>query len=221
MFPLLKLYSWAQRFGPLSPLNVQKSSHLIPPVYVLNVCEGVDAAVRQYLSGDASALDSLRRLGFIGSGEPASRGYVLYKALKGGINVAGYIKRLDWREFEVFIRHVFVEFGFNVASNLRLDCDGGVEFDVVAWNREVVFVVEAKKWRSGGGRWPEVASIHLKKVSRCLSKLLAFAPSVAPLVITSSDTGFIHSGVPVIPAWKIGHLLASFHDLKDEVAILR
>jgi len=185
------------------------------------VCESVHAAVRLYLSGDVSALDCLRRLGFIGAREPASRGYVLYKALKGGIDVTSHIKRLDWKEFEVFIRHVFAEFGFNVTSNLRLDCNGGVEFDVVAWNREIAFVVETKKWKGGRGKWSEVADKHLKKVTRCLSKLLAFAPSVAPLVITSTDTGFIHRGVPVISAWKIGHFLASFHDLKDEIAVLR
>jgi Holliday junction resolvase-like predicted endonuclease len=184
------------------------------------VCEGVDVAVRQYLSGNSSALDCLRRLGFIEAGEPASRGYVLYKALKVGINVINHIKRLDWKEFEEFIGHVFAEFGFHVATNLRLDCNGGVEFDIVAWNKEIVLVVEAKKWKGGGGKWAEVADRHIEKISRCRSKLLAFAPSIAPLVVTSTDTGFIHRGVPVIPVDKLGHFLASFHDIKNKIAIL-
>ncbi len=184
------------------------------------MCESIGAAVRQYLLGNLSALDCLRRLGFIEAGEPASRGYVLYKALKVGINATSYIKRLDWREFEEFISNVFAEFGFHVVSNLRLDCNGGVEFDVVAWNREIVLVVEAKKWRSGGERWTEVADRHLEKITRCRSKLLAFAPSVAPLVITSTDTGFVHRGVPVVPVDKLGHFLASFHNIKDKITIL-
>jgi hypothetical protein len=187
----------------------------------LKVCENLGLAVRRYLSGDSSALDCLKQLGFLEAEERASRGYILYKALKSGINVTSYIRRLSWDEFEEFIKYVFVEFGFNVVSNLRLDCNGGVEFDVVAWNREIVFVVEAKKWKAGGGRWAEVARRHLEKVVKCRSKLLAFAPSAAPLVITSTDTSFIHGGVPVVSAEKLGHFLSSFYDFKNEIIILR
>lgn len=179
------------------------------------------ALVRRFLDGDRSVVDRLAEVGFIERGEPLTRSYVLYKALKSGINVSSYVRRLEWREFEEFIRYVFSEFGYNVVANIRLECDGGAEFDIVAWSRDVAFVVEAKRWRVGGGRWEEVARIHLQKVTRCLHKLLAFSPSVVPLVVTSTDASFISRGVPVVPAWKIGSFLASFDHFKDQITILR
>lgn len=173
--------------------------------------------IKSYISGDLSAFQCLKELGFVSEGEPPSRGYVLYKALKWGINVIDHVRYLDWREFEEFIKNVFIEFGFNVVSNLRLNCDGGAEFDVVAWNRQVVFVVEAKKWKSGV--WREVAASHLEKTRRCLSRLLAFAPLVVPLVI-STGASLISSGVPIVSIEKIGDFLTSFNNFKDRVVIL-
>ncbi|ACB38977.1 restriction endonuclease [Pyrobaculum neutrophilum] len=180
---------------------------------------GLEAAVKRYLAGDRSALEVLRDAGFLDGREPSTRGYVLYKALKLGIDVSSYARYLDWREFEEFIRHVFSEFGYMVASNVRLSCGRGAEFDVVAWSREVAFVAEAKRWK--GGRWSEVARRHLEKVRRCLTKLQAFAPSVVPLVVTSTEAAAISDGVPIVPIGKIGNFLASFHDLKDQIAVLK
>ncbi|MFN3804098.1 MAG: NERD domain-containing protein [Pyrobaculum sp.] len=173
--------------------------------------------VKSYISGDHSAFQCLKELGLISEREPPSRGYVLYKALKCGIDVIDYAKYLDWREFEEFIRNVFIEFGFNVVSNLRLNCGGGAEFDVVAWNRQVVYVVEAKKWKSGA--WREVAASHLEKTRRCLSWLLAFAPLVVPLVI-STGVSLISNRVPIVSIEKIGDFLTSFNNFKDKVVIL-
>lgn len=183
--------------------------------------EGIEVAVKRYLAGDRSALDALREFGLLNRQEPATRGYVLYKALKYGIDVSSYVKYLDWREFEEFIRYVFSEFGYNVVLNVRLNCGRSAEFDVVAWSRDVAFVVEAKKWKGGGGKWEEIACKHLKKVKMCISKLLVFAPFVVPLVISSTDVNFISGGVPVVSIRKIGNFLASFHDFKNYVIILK
>ncbi|MCU7788129.1 restriction endonuclease [Pyrobaculum sp. 3827-6] len=179
-----------------------------------------DIAVKSFLEGDKSSAECLTALGILDRGEPLTRSYVLYKALKMGIPVSSYIKKLNWYEFEEYIRYVFSEYGFNTASNVRLECDGGAEFDIIAWNREVAFVIEAKKWK-GGSRWAEVAQRHLKKVAKCVDKLLAFSPSIVPIVVTSTDASLISSGVAVIPAWKIGSFLASFNDFKDQVAVFR
>ncbi|AAL63011.1 NERD domain-containing protein [Pyrobaculum aerophilum] len=178
-------------------------------------------AVKRFLSGDKSAATLLIDAGFLNRGEPLTKGYVLYKALKYGLHVYSFIRNLNWDEFEEFIRYVFSEFGFNVAANVRLKCNGGAEFDIIAWNKEVAFVIEAKKWKGGGGKWAEVARKHLEKTAKCLDKLLAFSPSVVPVVISSTETSFISGGVPLVPVWKIGNFLSSFHDLKDHITILK
>lgn len=174
--------------------------------------------ITAYLKGDTSALKCLRDLGFLSHGEPATRGYVLYKALKIGIDVTNSISSLQWGDFEEFIRRIFDEFGYRVVSNLRLDCGKRAEFDVVAWNNHIVFVIEAKMWKSGN--WEIVANRHLEKVKKCLSKLLAFAPSVTPLVV-SLRASAISGGVPVVPIQKLGHFLASLDYFKDHILVLK
>lgn len=177
--------------------------------------------IAAYLAGDAEALRLLKEAGFLNEGEPTSRGYVLYKALKSGYDVLSAVKYLNWDDFEYFLRLVFEEFGFSTAANLRLSCDRGAEFDVVAWKRDLAFVIEAKKWRSGRGKWGQVARSHLEKVRRCLHKLLLFAPSVVPLVVTSARFSSIIGGVPVVSVEKIRDFLTSFDYFKDQIAVLR
>ena len=48
------------------------------------------ALVRTFLDGDRSVADRLAEVGFIERGEPLTRSYILYKALKSGINVSSY-----------------------------------------------------------------------------------------------------------------------------------
>ncbi len=169
--------------------------------------------IKSYLSGGSA--DCLKSLGFLSDGEPTSRGYVLYKALKHGVDVVSLAKFLHWREFEEFIRYVFSEVGFGVVSNLRMNCGG--EFDVVAWSRRIAFVIEAKKWR--GGNLRKVATSHLEKVRKCLPQLFAFSRCVAPLVVNSTGVNTISNGVPIVSVEKLGSFLTSFHYFEDQIAV--
>jgi len=177
--------------------------------------------ITAYVKGDSSALECLLSLGFIEKGEPMSRGYVLYKALKSGLDVVDAVRSLEWRDFEELLRLIFADFGYNVAANVRLNCGGIAEFDLIAWNKELAIVVEAKRWKVGGARWQEVARRHLEKMRRCRLKLLAFAPAAAPLVVTSTATNFIAGGVPVVSIENVGHFLTSLDYLKDQIAMLK
>ncbi|MEZ0319901.1 MAG: restriction endonuclease, partial [Pyrobaculum sp.] len=172
-----------------------------------------------YLAGNAEALRLLKEAGFLNEDEPTSRGYVLYKALKHGYDVLSAVRYLGWDDFEYFLRLVFEEFGFSTAANLRLSCDRGAEFDIIAWKRDLAFVIEAKKWRSGWGRWGQVARDHLEKIRRCLPKLLLFAPSVVPLVVTSAQFSSIINGVPVVSVEKIRDFLTSFDHFQDQIVM--
>ncbi|MCC6020161.1 MAG: hypothetical protein LM577_02165 [Thermoproteaceae archaeon] len=181
---------------------------------------GVKAAVERYARGDKSALQALKELGLLSDREPQGRGYVLYKALKHGLDVTALVRYLGWEEFEELIRYVLDELGFNTAFHLRLDCNGGAEFDVVAWSKRLALVVEAKRWRSGRGMWARIACDHLEKVRKCLSRLIAFAPAVVPIVVCATDVSSAPCGVPVVPVWKIGSLLSSFDHLKNHIVVL-
>ncbi|MEM4891461.1 MAG: restriction endonuclease [Pyrobaculum sp.] len=185
------------------------------------MCDDVKSEVVKFLSGDNSALDCLVVLGFLKAGEPRGKGYVLFKALKKGLKLSPYLRNLEWYEFEEFLKHVFSEYGYEVVTNLRYNCNGGVEFDLVAWSREYALVIEAKRWKMGGVKWREVASRHREKVEKCVEKLHAFAPSVIPLVVTSTETSFISDGVPVISVFKIGSFLSSLDYFIDQVLVFR
>lgn len=155
---------------------------------------------------------------------PGGPGYVLYMALRKGIrvDVVRLARQLSWKDFEEFLRHVFREFGYHVASNIRLECVGGrAEFDLLAWDRRFVLVVEAKRWKYGGSRWPHVAEVHRSKVERCLATLLALAPAAVPLVVTATEVSLLAGGVPVVSVSKLRHFLTSFYDHLDEVAVFR
>lgn len=185
------------------------------------MCGDVVSEIKKYLTGDKSALECLSTSGFLGAGEPKSRGYVLFKALKSGFKVSSLAKNLEWYEFEEFLKYIFDEYGYHVATNVRYHCGETVEFDLVAWRKDVAIVVEAKKWKVGGEKWRDVASRHLEKVRKCADKLLVFAPLVVPLVVTSTEVSLISGGVPVISISKIGSFLSSLDYLQDQIAVFR
>ncbi|WP_243666273.1 restriction endonuclease [Vulcanisaeta sp. JCM 16159] len=64
------------------------------------------------------------------------------------VDLESVSRYLPWDEFEALIRLVFEEWGFRVVSRLRVPVAGSrVEFDVIAYRRPWVLLIEAKRWR--------------------------------------------------------------------------
>jgi len=119
------------------------------------------------------------------------------------------------------IVYILEGWGYSVRRGVRMECGGrGAEFDVVAWSRGHVLVVEAKHWKYGGGKWAAVARSHLEKTARCLDKLRPLAPRVLPVVVTLSSVNAVVEGVPVLSISLLADLLRNLDYLGDQIRVL-
>ncbi|MGC9117397.1 MAG: NERD domain-containing protein [Thermoproteus sp.] len=165
----------------------------------------------------------LEEAGLYRDGLLAPRPYLIFRALQSGarLDLAKLSRLLSWQDFEEVLMYIFEGWGYSVQRGVRLDCGGRrVEFDVVAWSRERVLVVEAKHWKYGGGRWATVARSHLEKVAGCLDKLKSLAPRVLPVVITLTFISDIVEGVPVLSIALLADFLRNIDNLGDQILVL-
>jgi Holliday junction resolvase-like predicted endonuclease len=58
-----------------------------------------------------------------------------------------YLEKRSWKDFESFISEVFEIHGYKVRKNVRLKYLKNLEIDIIAEKRDVIFLVECKKWK--------------------------------------------------------------------------
>ena len=165
----------------------------------------------------------LEEAGLYRGGLLAPRPYLIFKALQSGatLDLAKLSRSLSWSDFEEVIVYILEGWGYSVRRGVRMECGGrGAEFDVVAWSRGHVLVVEAKHWKYGGGKWAAVARSHLEKTAKCLDKLRPLAPRVLPVVVTLSSVNAVVEGVPVLSISLLADLLRNLDYLGDQIRVL-
>ncbi len=160
-------------------------------------------------------------------------GLIRYFMGKGvGMDLESISRYLPWDEFEALIRLAFEEWGFNVVSRLRVPVVGTrVEFDVIAYRRPRVFLIEAKRWRRASSSIRRIISRHLEKVG-----LVAREPEVLmsrvgigwgealliPVVITWHRVSMeLIDGVPVVSIYQVNSFVSEFDGLIDSIRSFR
>ncbi|WP_446753049.1 hypothetical protein [Vulcanisaeta sp. JCM 16161] len=148
------------------------------------------------------------------------------------VDLESISRYLPWDEFEALIRFLFEEWGFRVVSRLRVPVAGSrVEFDVIAYRRPWVLLIEAKRWRRASSSIRQIVNRHLEKV-----RLVARAPEVLmgrigvnwgealliPVVITwhRASTEFIE-GVPVVSIYQVNSFINELDGIIDNINAFR
>lgn len=186
----------------------------------------IKRAVEDALEGaplDEEEKRCLEELGLYRDGLLAPRPYIVFKALEAGasLDLSRISRRLSWREFEEIILYLLEGWGFSTLRNVRLECGGRwAEFDVMARSDKYLIVIEAKRWKYGGGKWGEVVQEHLEKVERCLPRLRLLAPKVIPLVVTLTSFNAVVKGVPVLSISFLVDFLRNIDNLGDQILVL-
>ena len=73
----------------------------------------------------------------------------IQQKLSSGKTIEEIISNFDWKEFESLVADIFLTNGFSVKRNFRFKTSRRFEIDVIAVDKEVVFVVDCKEWGKG------------------------------------------------------------------------
>ncbi len=147
-------------------------------------------------------------------------------------SISGY---LPWDEFEALIRLVFEEWGgFNVVSRLRVPVVGTrVEFDVIAYRRPRVFLIEAKRWKRASSSIRRIVGRHLEKVGGFVAREPEVLMSrvgigwggealLIPVVITWHRALMeLIDGVPVVSIYQVNSFINELDGIIDSIRLFR
>ncbi|BDR93178.1 hypothetical protein [Vulcanisaeta souniana] len=144
-------------------------------------------------------------------------------------SISGY---LPWDEFEALIRLVFEEWGFNVVSRLRVPVVGTrVEFDVIAYRRPRVFLIEAKRWKRASSSIRRIVGRHLEKVGFVAREPEVLMSRVGigwgealliPVVITWHRALMeLIDGVPVVSIYQVNSFINELDGIIDSIRLFR
>ncbi|ADY00815.1 hypothetical protein VMUT_0604 [Vulcanisaeta moutnovskia 768-28] len=144
------------------------------------------------------------------------------------VDLESISRYLPWDEFEALIRLLFEEWGFRVVSRLRVPVAGSrVEFDVIAYRRPWVLLIEAKHWRRVSSSIRQIVGRHLEKVGSVAREPEVLMSRIGvnwgealliPVVITwhRASTELIE-GVPVVSIYQVNSFINEFDGIIDGI----
>ncbi len=117
--------------------------------------------------------------------------------------------KMDWRDFEALVSRIFREYEYKTFLRVRVQASGrALEFDVIAYKRPKLLLIEVKRWRRNIGIQNEVMR-HLEKANaiaknvEVLMRRLGLRDSelhVIPALITlRRGSLLVLNGVPIVP----------------------
>jgi len=143
------------------------------------------------------------------------------KALKKGKKLEEVLEKLDWKEFERFVAHVFEKNLFKVVKNFRFRTHRRYEIDLLATKRDMVFCVDCKEWCKGrfktsplkvAVQQQEERIVEFKKFLTT-NPLSGLAPNFhfIPLIVTLFEEELLKEGETfIVPIWKLNTFLLDF-----------
>lgn len=160
-------------------------------------------------------------------------GLVLYLTKLEEVPLKDMVLTLNWREYEDFCARVLENYGYETVRNLRFRVGVFVrEIDVVAWRRNLVLLVECKRWSRRSSREKELRSAvsELRKRAELFTTWLQYTRrlplsgevTVVPVLTTVHEgRTLVHEGVPIVPLHSFPYFLTEFEQYLDVLFTLK
>jgi len=145
--------------------------------------------------------------------------------LQEGKTIEEFVEKIDWKEFEKFVREIFSANNFKTISNFRFKNNRRFEIDLVAAKNNLVFVVDCKEWDKGRYKNSGLKKAAEDQIQRMkeLRKFLTANPiaknrlkadsnsKFVPIIVTWYDeTVSEHENCFIVPVWKLNSFLISY-----------
>jgi len=145
--------------------------------------------------------------------------------LRDGKTIEEFVEKIDWKNFERFVREIFSANEFNSISNFRFKTKSRFEIDVIAAKNNIVFLIDCKEWdkgrykNSGLKKAAEDQIVRTKEFENFFrknpiakSKLKANSDAkVVPIVVTWYQEGVSqYQSCFIVPVWKLNSFLIGY-----------
>jgi len=146
--------------------------------------------------------------------------------LKNGKTLEEFVGKIDWKNFEKFVKEIFSVNGFNTFSNFRFKTERRFEIDVIAAKNNIVFLTDCKEWdkgrykKSGLSKAAEEQIERTKEFKKFVRKNLIAKSrfkvgsnvKTVSLIVTWYDEDVSQfANCFVVPVWKLNSFLIG-HD---------
>ncbi|MFZ8830346.1 MAG: restriction endonuclease [Candidatus Aenigmatarchaeota archaeon] len=136
------------------------------------------------------------------------------KMIREGKTVEEVLRLVDWREFEEKVEEIFKIHGFKTKKNFRFKTSKRFEADIVAEKRDLVFIIDCKKW--GKGRYKtyhikKAAEKQLERTEAIKQTFVGYDKKIIPMIITLFDEGIYEfNNVFIVPIFKLNSFLLEY-----------
>ena len=154
------------------------------------------------------------------------------KKLKSGDFKLGLIKKISWRDFEIFCADVLKINGFKCMNNLRFKCKNKkrYEIDILAISelKKIMLSIDAKHWKIGGrSKIVDAITNQIRRTNNLIKncvKIFSHKLNLEkyidykkiPIIITLNKEKIkIQNGVPVVPLEKLNNFIQNFDGYTD------
>jgi len=142
-----------------------------------------------------------------------------------GVPIEDVLSKLDWKEFEEAVAEIFLENGFNVKRNMRINEGKRYEIDLVASEAKgsrKIFCIDCKEWNRGRSKKSgiKLAAAMQKERTQQFEKFvsknfiardyvkLPGKAEFCPMLVTLFEEDLKEEdGVFVVPVWKLNSFL--------------
>lgn len=145
--------------------------------------------------------------------------------LEQGKNIEAFVEKIDWKDFEKFVREIFSANGFVTFRDFRFKTDRRFEIDVVATKNNLILLADCKEWNkgryknSGLKKAAEGQILRAKEFKKFIRKnpiakhkmKIDADAKVLPLVVTwYEETVSEYQNCFVVPVWKLNSFLIGY-----------
>jgi len=145
--------------------------------------------------------------------------------LKKGRTIEEFVGKIDWKDFEKFVKEIFSANGFGSTSNFRFKTKKRFEIDIIATRNNLVFLADCKEWDKGRYKNSGLRKAAEDQIQRSVefekffrknpiakSKFkLKSNPKITPLIVTWHDEIITeHKNCFVVPVWKLNSFLLEY-----------
>lgn len=146
--------------------------------------------------------------------------------LKSGKTLEEFVGKIDWKDFEKFVKEIFSVNGFSSFSNFRFKTSRRFEIDVIATKNNLIFLADCKEWDRGRYKKSGLTRAAEEQITRSneFEKFLKKNPiakkrfkvdsnaKIIPIIVTWYDEDISQfANCFVVPVWKLNSFLIG-HD---------
>lgn len=146
--------------------------------------------------------------------------------IKEGRTIEEFVEKIDWKDFEKFVKEIFSAHGFGATTNFRFKTKKRFEIDIIATRNNFILLADCKEWNKGWyknsglrkaaedqiQRYVEFEKFFRKNPIAKSKFKLKENPKITPLIVTWHDETIAkHKNCFIVPVWKLNRFLSDYN----------